>query len=233
MLNDWADVKEHVSKDITLLCPGHHREKTNGLLTRLQVEEANNNPYNFKNDFSSPYQLHYTGGTGIAVIANNIITNASLIKAYQSNNLPYVVPVLIDGVPIISFILQDERLLLNINIFDEYNQPILTVKDNQLIFMPETWDIDLRGSKLIIREAARKIILELDFVLPNIIIVVKAKIRFNGVHLELQKEHFILNGTKSVLFTQNILSSYVGISLGQTGEFPEGFIHEKKIKRCS
>lgn len=233
MLKDWSEVKEHISQDITLLCPGHHREKTNGLLTRQQVEAANKNPYNFKNHFSSPYMLHFTGGVGVAVIANNIFTNDSLVKAFEGQNLPYVVPILIDGNPIIGFKFQDERLLLDIKIFNEFNEPILVVLDNQLVFKPEAWDVDLRGSTLVIREAPRKIVLKLEFCPPNKIIVSKAKIRFNGVHLELKKDHFILNRHKSAIFTHNAFSGLVGISIGNTGNFPRGIIHEQKVKRSS
>lgn len=43
-MKGWATVKEHVAEDITLLCDGHHREVTSGLLPEEKVSEANARP---------------------------------------------------------------------------------------------------------------------------------------------------------------------------------------------
>ena len=231
MIKDWSEVKEHVANDITLLCPTHHREKTNGLLTRDKVKEANENPFNIKNNASSPYKLHFSGEVGQVVIASNIFTNDGCIAAYQDQNLSYVIPILIDGAPIVGIRFQDERLLLNIKFFNQFNEPIFVVVDNQLMFKPDTWDIDLRGSKLMIREGPGKVLLELDFIPPNKIIIAKAKVRFDGVTLELKKDHLVLNGKKSVIIENNIFSSLVGISIGNTGPFPQGLIHNQQVDR--
>ncbi len=233
MLKDWAEVKEHIANDITLLCPSHHREKTNDLLTRKKVQEANEEPFNIKNNASSPYKLHFSGEIGQVVVASNIFTNDGCVDAFKDRPLPYVVPILIDGTPIIGMKFQDERLLLDIRFFNNFNEPIFVVIDNQLIFKPDTWDIDLRGYKLVIREGIRKILLELEFKPPNKVIVIKGKIRFNGVTLELKKDHFILNGVKSRIMQSNVFSSLVGISVGNTGKFPQGWIHNQQINRYS
>lgn len=231
MLNDWDEVKEHVASDITLLCPSHHREKTNGLLTREAVKQANDNPHNKVSGESSPYQLHYSGDIAIAVIANNSFTNDSCIVGHQGQHLPFVVPILIDGVPIIGFKFQDERLLLDISFFNEYNEQILRIIENQLIFKPDTWDVDLRGANLKIREGKRKIVLHIEFCPPNKLIIHQALIRFSGIILELKEDHFVLNGVRSRTMFNNVFSSLVGISIGVTGQFPQGCIHKQKVDR--
>lgn len=230
MLNDWSVINEHVAADITLLCPTHHREKTNGLLTRAQVEESNRNPFSLNKNFSSPYILNYSGNIAEVVIANNVFTNHHLIEDRYSE---YIAAILIDGEPIVGFRFEDEKLLLYIQIFNEYNEQVLIIDANQLIFKPDVWDIDLRGNKLIIREGIRKIILDVEFFPPNKIVIAKAKIRFNGVRLELKGDHYVLNGRKSFTFASNLVSSMVGISVGSTIRFPRGVIHEQKVKRSS
>lgn len=233
MENDWADVREHVSNDITLLCPNHHREKTNNLISREQVVEANKKPFNIENGYSSPYSLNFSGGVAYVVIANNIFTNDSLLNIYGGQVNPFVIPILIDAVPVIAFKIEDEKLLLDITIVNEFNEPIFLVRDNQLVVNSEAWDVDMRGSSLIVREGHKKIVIEMEFCVPNKVIVKKAKIKFNGVVLDLKEDHYILNGKKSGVFSHNALSSLVGFSIGQTNRFPRGVIHIQKVKRCS
>lgn len=231
MLQDWAQVREHVANDITLLCPNHHREKTNGLMTRTDVKDANENPCNIDKGVSRPYELRFSGDTGIAVIAGNHFTNDGVVQAFEDRPLPYVIPILIDSTPIIGFKFQDERLLLNIIYFDEFNRPIFQIIDNQLIFKPDIWDIELRGARLKIREKPKSILLDLKFSPPNKIVILNAKIRLNGVELDLKKDHFVLNGEKSPKFQGNVISSLVGISIGPTGLLPRGFIDQPKVDR--
>jgi len=51
---DWSIVKKHEAKNITLLCPQHHTEKTKGLLTREQVANSNMNPFSLQKGKVSP-----------------------------------------------------------------------------------------------------------------------------------------------------------------------------------
>ena len=46
----YSVVREHDPDNLVLLCDGHHREKTNKLLTVDQVREARANPINLRLD---------------------------------------------------------------------------------------------------------------------------------------------------------------------------------------
>ncbi|HEX3045927.1 MAG TPA: hypothetical protein VHY08_14310, partial [Bacillota bacterium] len=74
-----------------------------------------------------------------------------------------LIPILIDEVPIVAFVLQDGHLLLNLFLFDEYNQLVLCIKNNPLFQSIAPWDIQLIGCNLIVREGERKILVDMTF----------------------------------------------------------------------
>ena len=222
MMNDWSQVQEHVADDITLLCTAHHREKTNGLLTREQVAKANKNPFNLREGSSKPYDLHFDGEHGTVVLADNIFTNHSLIQQYEGVHWPFCVPVLVDGIPLIGLRVEDGRLLFAMEVYNEFNEKILAIYDNQMIYSVGIWDVTLVGKVLTIREGQRDVILQLEFRPPSEIAINKAKLRCNGVTIEVEKDHFVINGNRTGERAGNALSSLVGISVGPTYRFPRG-----------
>ena len=48
--------------------------------------------------------------------------------------------------PLISFRISDGQLLLSLLLFDESNNVILQVVDNELSFVPDPWDIEFVGN---------------------------------------------------------------------------------------
>lgn len=60
-MDPYAEVEEHREENLTLLCDGHHREATNGLLTCEQIAEANESPHNAASGVSRPFALHFSG----------------------------------------------------------------------------------------------------------------------------------------------------------------------------
>jgi trigger factor len=110
-----ANLRRHVAEEITLLCDQHHREKTAGLLPIEKMIKANNTPYNLREGVSKPYDLHYSGEECEVVIGSNVFSTRD--GGYGTT----LVPVSVDGTPLLGFILGDGHLLLNVNIFAEYN----------------------------------------------------------------------------------------------------------------
>ena len=70
----WADTREHMAEEITLLCDKHHREKTSGLLPVEMVIEANSSPHNLRSGVSKPYDLHFSGSECEISIGGNRFT---------------------------------------------------------------------------------------------------------------------------------------------------------------
>ena len=231
MLRGWAEVREHIADDITLLCTMHHREKTNGLLSIEQVVRANQNPYNLNQGLSKPYNLNWEGGTGNVVLANNLFTNSIVFKNVKDHPLPYFIPILIDGIPIVGCKFEDRNLLLNLIVFNQFNECIMRIVDSQMVYKTDIWDVTLIGAVLTIRERKGKILLELEFCPPSKIVIKQANLYCNGVELQVRNDHFVLNGKKSGVFSHNAVRSTVGISIGDTGGFPQGVFHNQQVLR--
>ena len=83
----------------------------------------------------------------------------------------------------IAFVLEDGHFLLNLCIFDEHNFPVLVICDNRLIYTTQPWDIQLIGRNLVIREARRRILVDIDFDVPSRIVINRGRFLLNGVEL--------------------------------------------------
>lgn len=195
----WATVQRHVANEITLLCDKHHREKTAGLLPLDVVREADNNPFNLRVGVSKPYDLHYSGDECEIILGSNSFTTKD--QDYGT----IMVPVSIDGIPILGFVLSEGHLLLNLNLFDECNNLVLCVQNNQLVYSISPWDIQLVGRNLVIREASRKILVDILFEVPNKIIIRRGRFLLNGVEIIVAPDyalvtnnHIIFSGSKAI-----------------------------------
>lgn len=107
-MRGWAKVKTHIADEITLLCDKHHKERTNGLLPIEAVTEANTKPHNLKKGISKPYDLHFSAREAEIILGSN-----RFFAEYRGYGT-ILVPLIIDGIPIIGFILGDDHLLLNL-----------------------------------------------------------------------------------------------------------------------
>lgn len=234
MTRDWAEVKEHVESDITLLCPNHHQEKTGGTLPRADVIAANEVPYNLFNDNPPSQLLHYAGNTATATIATNqfISSAQTLAKGLKDHRLPYMIPLLIDSVVIMGFRFQDDHALLTLLLLNEYNEIDLKIDDNQLTFNRKVWDVERVGRELIVRRGPRDVALRVLFEPPDRINILRAKFMFNGVFLDLHERYLILNGERFDNFEQNFIVSPIGVSIGRTSGTERGVINFERVKRC-
>jgi trigger factor len=204
----WAKVERHVADEITLLCDRHHREKTSGFLPAESVFEANKNPYNLRDGVSKPYDLHYSGDICEAIIGSNSFTMRD--DGYGTA----IIPVSIDDTPLMVFIMADGHLLLNLLIFDEFNNLVLRIVNNHLFYSISPWDIQLVSRNLIIREAQRKILIDIVFDVPNKITINRGRFLRNGVEILIRPDHVLMTNN-SMLFSGNkMMNCQGGIIIG-------------------
>lgn len=215
---EWAEVKRHVADEITLLCDQHHREKTGGLLPKEVVSQANENPYNLREGVSKPYNLHFAGKEAKVEIGGNSFTCED--KGYGTA----MVPISVDGTPLIGLILADGHLLLNIVIFDEFNSPVLHIKNNQLYYSTSPWDIQLVGTTLTIREAHRKILLEIEFYPPNKVVVNRGRFLKNGVEILVRPSNVLITNNSTLLSGCHAHNCYGGLIIGHHDKPIGGFM---------
>lgn len=183
---EWATVKRHVAEEITLLCRQHHGEKTAGLLPVEVVMKADKDPYNHRHGTSAPYELRYSGEECEISIGSN-----TFVTTYQGYGTVSV-PVMIDGIALVGFILGDGHLLFNVAIFNEFNELAVRIQNNVITYQADNWDVSFVGRNLVVREGPRKIILDVVFDVPNRVTVRKAILRYNGVQVNVNKDEVLL-----------------------------------------
>lgn len=199
----------HEAAEITLLCDQHHREKTSGFLPLEKVREANNDPFNHRTGVTKPYDLHYTGKECEAVIGSNGFTTED--QGYETAQIPLCV----DEVPLIAFFMADGHLLLNLNLFDEFNNLVLQIRNNQLWYSISPWDIHLVGRNLTIREASRKILIDLTFEVPNKIVVNRGRFLLNGVEIIIRPDHLLVTNSRTRLSGMTVHRVPFGLVIGR------------------
>jgi hypothetical protein len=204
----WADAKEHVAEEITLLCDQHHREKTSGLLPVETVTEANNNPHNRRSGVSKPYALHFSGSECEISIGGNRFT------AQDQGYGTLITPIVVDQIPLIAFALGDGHLLLNLLVFDEFNDLVLAIGGNQLQYSTRPWDIQLTGHNLVIREASRKFLIDIFFDPPNGVRLERGRFLLNGVELLIRPDYVAVANLGGRIMGSVGINCQVGIVIG-------------------
>jgi hypothetical protein len=232
----YTKERGHVAEEITLLCDRHHREKTGRLLPVEKVIEADKNPYNLCQDVSPPYGLHFSAGESCVVrMGENTFTGIA------GDQPSVIVPLMVDGQPLIRFELMQGHLLLGLRLFDEFNNLVLRIENNELVYRPIPWDIELVGRNLIVREASRKILVDLEFRVPNELVVKRARFLCNGVEM-LVGENYVLQSDvqqtdlfRGCSLTSGPGQSTVGFALGPVPEPRTGLIgfHYPNVSRYS
>jgi len=224
-MEGWAIVQRHNADEITLLCDQHHREKTAGLLPKEAVCAANGNPYNLREGISKPYDLHFSGKQAEVLIGGNGFTCED--QGYGTA----MIPISVDGTPLIGFILADDHLLLNLVIFDEFNCPVLHIKNNQLFYSTSPWDIQLVGKKLSVREARRKILIEIEFQPPNKVVINRGRFLRNGVEILVRPTNILITNNATLLSGCHAHNCYGGLIIGHHDKPIGGFMALKNVPR--
>lgn len=224
-MEEWAQVHRHVAEEITLLCDQHHREKTNGFLPKEAVRAANANPYNLRSGTSKPYSLHFSGTEATVEIGGNLFT------CQDHGHGTEMIPLLIDNTPLVGIILSDGHFLLNVVIFDECNVPVLHIRNNQLIYSTDPWDIQLVGTTLTLREKAGKILIEFVFLPPNKVQVVRGRFLRNGVEVLVRPDNILITNNSGVISGCRAINCHGGLIIGHTEKPIGGFMAIRGVPR--
>jgi len=176
-MEGYAATARHVAREITLLCDNHHRERTGGLLPIAVVRRADLDPINRRIGASAAHPLHYSGNTCSASIGGCDFTVAKLADD------EVLAPVVIDCLPVILFRLENGNLLLSLYVFDPDNSPLLIIRDNELRFSTDSWDIEFVGRRMTIRQARGDFLLDVVFEVPDRVVIERGVFQFNGIRV--------------------------------------------------
>lgn len=204
--------RNNVPANITLLCGTHHTEATNRLLTPEQISQADGIPFNLQHGVSSPYGLHFQGDSFTCVIGGNTFSS----RLRDADHATIAIAISVDDFDLIRFrIDRSGGLFLNANIFDENNLPLLVIHENALVYRTATWDIEFIGRTLTVREAARKILFEIEFKPPGEVVIERARLLCNGVEVLVRKSHVFVVNSQLLLIGCQSVNCDVGLQLGR------------------
>lgn len=181
---EWSETKEHEASNITLLCDKHHKEKTHELLPIEKVIEANKNPYNKQKGHSSPLALHYSKSDIIEIAIGNCN-----FKFQNPQDGFTLTPFSIYDHPVIQFKLDQEQLFLSLWTCNKEDKLILTIKENELVYATDSWDIEMKKRNLVLREGHGSILLGLLFKVPNKIAVKRGFLSLAGVDIIVHRDY--------------------------------------------
>lgn len=208
----WENVHRHVADEITLLCDQHHKEKTSELLPVTVVQEANASPYNLRSGVSKPYDLHFSGDSCVVDMGRN------RFSMHSHGADTFMRPVVIDNETIVGFTLTQGHLFLTVQLFDDANNLLLYIDENQLVYSMIAWDIELVGRRLTVRYGSRKVALELIFDPPNRVHIRRAQIFHNEVEVTVHPEYILLANEGVLIASNASRNSRIGLSIGEAGE---------------
>jgi trigger factor len=172
------------------------------------VLDASESPFNLRGGTSKPYDLHYAGDACEVAIGSLRFTTQD--TGYGT----IMVPVSVDDTPLLAFVLSEGHLLLNVNLFDECNECVLRVVNNQLYYSAEPWDIQLTGRNLVIRAAHRKILLDLTFEPPNRVVVNRGRLLRNGVEIIVHPRYGLITNNRFLLSNLAVVGCSYGLKIG-------------------
>ena len=204
----FAVVREHTATNITLLCDGHHKETTNGLLPQQKIYGANAHPYNVVNGSSSPYLLHYGNAPCEFIIGSTKITSSIATDRFDAMR--------IDDDTIMGFRCESGNVLVTLRWYDENDREILRITDNELEYLADLWDVEFIGKRLTVRRASGDIVAQILFEPSYKIIIERAKITHNGIGLLAVETLFLVLNTDSGFSNCGVTTNFrVGIAIGK------------------
>ncbi|WP_375477535.1 HNH endonuclease [uncultured Jatrophihabitans sp.] len=190
-IEDYSVVLTHEESNLTLLCPSHHQEKTNGLLSREAVRAANDDPWNLRTGVTTPYLLHYGEESPTFVISGQ--------EFRAPAGAEYFVPFMIDGAALILVEREAGQALISLRMNDVFDFPQLIIARNEILMSAAAYDVQLKGNTLTIREAPGKILVELVFdVSANKVRLERGTFRLNGVQWVIAKDQPIVLPTQTI-----------------------------------
>jgi hypothetical protein len=182
-MTPFAEVGVHDPENLVLLCPNHHAEKTKGHRPVDTIREANENPHNIREGESSPYGLHFPKEDRTKTF---VVELGSTEFRFPLVAMGLLVPILVDDTPLLSFKVEEGRLLVSMQLFNRSNELLVQVVENELIYSVDSWDVEYIGNTLTVRHGLGDIFVRLEFdPEADKIIINSGRIWRNGVEVVL------------------------------------------------
>ncbi len=170
---EFKNAKEHDPEAMALLCPGCHNKVTTGMWSKSRVKLAMRNPkcleVGYSREFFDSFQNHPALRFG-----------GVLLKNCQT-------PIQVGGYPLISIKPPEgpgAPFLFSGTFTDSKGEVTLVIEDNEWKAYTRSWDVQVLGPRITIREGHRKIHLVLKANPPDELVVERLSMLLAGMKFE-------------------------------------------------
>lgn len=186
-IEEYHKVKKHEVSNLTLLCPTHHAMVTKKIISKKQVKEYTNNPYNKKYSFSPKMDIFISNTDEIKLSIGN-----NTFRRDNFNNGSEFICIEILKRKVISFSKKNGRLYLNICILDSKGYPIFIIYNNEMMFSLFNWDVTIILNRIKIIDQSNRTIVEIE--IGEEIHINKLNIIYFGNEIKVENRCLKVNG---------------------------------------
>ena len=177
-IEPFPKVRDHIPKDIALLCGTHHSDVTRRRISKKTVREKRLHPYRLSHPW--PHSSLYPSTNCFPIILGGIqfIHPKTAVRVFGQDLLSIREPESEDG-----------PIRLSAAFYDDKGKECLVIQDNELQCNPNSWDIETRGACITIREAPGVVTLRIR-PCPDRLVVERMSMRYCGVRLVANAREF-------------------------------------------
>lgn len=217
-IEEYAQVKEHTSENLVLLCPNHHAAKTTKKLSKERIIEAKKKPFNSHNKYSSAYKMETSKQVSV-ILGSNQFVNAIT----QPNQIYSAI--WINGKSYLTIYSENWNLTLDMVLTDSLGTPILVIEQGEMRTAIDVVDFEYVGNNI-------KILVDGS---------VYVDINLTNELVKVNKGVFCDNAKDAILITNNAMISFmdeqeVGFSSGSTyvsSHYGHGILNYKNVQNLT
>src|SRR5271169_5171702 len=94
----------------------------------------------------------------------------------------------------------------------------MAICENELVFSSRVWDVEFVGRRIIIREQMRKVLVDIEFNLPEGLRIRRGRLLWNGIELLVTENWAAILNNRALLVGNSIVGCAVGLVLGADNE---------------
>lgn len=199
---EFNDAKIHDPNCIVTLCPTCHGSVTSKFWSKQRIKKHALKPKCIQDGYLKHVFDFYADGHPEVKIGGALLRNCPVpVEAY--------------GMPLIQIKPPEEKdgpFLFSGVFCDKSGAPTLNIVDNEWIAQSDSWDVEVSGGGIIIRNGPRDIVLKLSVVPPHTLSVDRLKMKYGGYDIDITGEKLVINNST---FTGCIADNCkIGFSLG-------------------
>ena len=168
----FSDAKEHEPSKITLLCKGCHGKVTNKMWSKDKVKRFNKNPKCLQKGFSSEVFDIDNDGLEVILGSSSWINTKTILEISGKALLAIESPEF-----------EESPFRISAYFYDRAGNEIFRIIQNEWQSLVSNWDIEVKGSRIKIRNAPRDIILVIRAEPPRRLVVERLNMFYENTQI--------------------------------------------------